>query len=56
MDNTPRLAINWKKNLVFIGISQFLAMVGELQARDRSVIDELSRKIDDIVVLLGVVA
>ena len=28
MDNTPRLAINWKKNLVFIGISQFLAMVG----------------------------
>ena len=28
MDNTPQLAINWKKNLVFIGISQFLAMVG----------------------------
>ncbi len=28
----------------------------ELQTRDRSVIDELSRKIDDIVLLLGVVA
>ena len=28
MDDTPRLAINWKKNLVFIGLSQFLAMVG----------------------------
>ena len=28
MEETPRLAVNWKKNLVFIGISQFLAMVG----------------------------
>lgn len=28
MENIPRLAVNWKKNLVFIGISQFLAMVG----------------------------
>ena len=28
MDETPRLAVNWKKNLVFIGLSQFLAMVG----------------------------
>lgn len=24
----PQLAVNWKKNLVFVGISQFLAMVG----------------------------
>ena len=28
MENTPSLAVNWKKNLVVIGISQFLAMVG----------------------------
>ena len=28
MEETPRLAVNWKKNLVFIGLSQFLAMVG----------------------------
>ena len=28
MEDVPRLAVNWKKNLVFVGISQFLAMVG----------------------------